>query len=120
MTFGRFLSAQTDRDDWIGELARSAAKDRRFPWAAEPIDQHDHIGRHLGGNADVLHAFQAALDEWHGEPYSLHRDMLDREREVRERALAAYQAKVDAEEEVERARRNARRRELNAGRKGQG
>jgi hypothetical protein len=71
VTFGRYLSAQKIRDDWIGELARAAAADRRFPWAGEPIDQHDHVSRHMGGDAEALHAFQAALDEWNEGPYSL-------------------------------------------------
>jgi hypothetical protein len=74
LTFGRHLSAQKTRDDWIGDLARAAEKDSRFPWSARPGEIYDHVSRHMGGDGTVLQALIAAIEEWHGGPYNLRED----------------------------------------------
>ena len=102
MSFGRWLSSQKVRDDWIGELARSAAKDSRFPWAGEPLDMQDRIRAAMGGDADVLHAFQAALDEWNGARYSLFDDQQRRRTEERERLRDVTRRQIEAEERAKR------------------
>lgn len=102
MSFGRWLSAQKVRDDWIGELARAASKDPRFPWASEPLRMQDRIRAALGGDAEALHAFQAALDEWNGGPYSLFNDEQARKAEKREASAAAMRREVEAEERAKR------------------
>jgi hypothetical protein len=110
MTFARFLSAQKVRTDWIGDLARAAAKDPRFPWSGQPIDMQDRIRSAMGGDAEALHAFQAALDEWNGGPYSLYAEQVARDREKRADIAAVDRAKFDAIDK--RQARNARAREL--------
>lgn len=110
MTFARFLSAQKDRTDWIGDLARAAAKDPRFPWSGQPIDMQDRIRSAMGGDAEALHAFQAALDEWNEGPYSLGDESRARAREKREAIAVVNRSKFDAMDR--RQARNARRREL--------
>jgi hypothetical protein len=63
MTFGDWLLAQQNRADWIGDLARHAARDRGFPRSGAPGD----IRRRVLGQAwdeDTLGALDDALTEW--------------------------------------------------------
>jgi len=115
LSFGRWLSSQKVRDDWIGDLARAAARDRRFPWSAEPLDIFDHVRRHMGGeDATVLHAVQAALDEWNEGPFSLWEAQKARRDAKHAAAVEAKQIEEERAAAAERARRNARRKELRA------
>ena len=100
-SFARYLRAQKIRDDWIGELARAAERDRRFPWAREPLDMDDRVLEWLRAGADpnARHALQAALDEWNGAPYSLAADATRRRQERKERIrreMAPVMARDDA------------------------
>lgn len=111
MTFGRYLSAQKVRDDWIGDLARAAVKDPRFPWSGEPLDMQARIRAAMGSDcAESLHALQAALDEWNEGHYSLAADDQARREARKQAARRDYEAQVAAQEK--RDRRNERRREL--------
>ena len=75
MTFPRWLSQQKDRTDWIGKLARAAAKDRAFPWTGTPGEIYLHVSRHMGGDdGTVLQAVLAAIEEWNGGPYNMRED----------------------------------------------
>jgi len=74
MTFGGWLLRQHEREDWIGQLARHARADDGFSAALAPLDIHERVASSLGGDAEMIHALQAALDEWCGGPYPLHLD----------------------------------------------
>lgn len=86
-SFARYLRAQKIRADWIGELARAAERDRRFPWAREPLDMDDRVLEWLraGADPDARHALHAALAEWNEGPYSLAADAARRRLERKDR-----------------------------------
>lgn len=79
IAFGTWLSSQKTRPGWIGDLARAAGKDPRFPWSASPGEIYDHVSRHMGDNTTVLQALIAAIEEWNGGSYDLREERRGRE-----------------------------------------
>ena len=63
--FGEWLLGQKGRPDWIGELARAAARDAGFPRLGMPYDVLDHV-RPLAADGDMTQAVDAAADKWFG------------------------------------------------------
>ncbi|UAK23700.1 hypothetical protein [Sphingomonas nostoxanthinifaciens] len=101
MRFPNWLFRQHERTDWIGKLARYARADRRLP--VDPIDIYDRIRSTSGGDAEMLHALHAALEEWNGgEPYRLDRDRGARRERERAAENAAYESELRAEAEKKR------------------
>lgn len=112
MSFARWLRAQTAREDWIGELARAAERDWRFPWNREPLDMDERVKEWLRAgapNGDAAQAFQAALDEWHGGPYNLAADAIRRREEEMERMRQKMEPVMRHDEALRRRREAARR-----------
>jgi len=61
--FGTWLLTQFNRDGWIGDLARAAKADRRFPRDGDP----DMVRKHLSDNqaeSDMLEAVDNAENIW--------------------------------------------------------
>ncbi|WP_404711940.1 hypothetical protein [Sphingomonas sp. MMS24-J13] len=61
--FGAWLLIQTDRDGWIGDLAKAAKADRGFPCDGDA----DAIRAHLSArqaDADMLEALDDAEGIW--------------------------------------------------------
>jgi len=61
--FGTWLLTQLKRDGWIGDLAKAAKADRRFPRDGDP----DMVRKHLSDNqaeSDMLEAVDDAENIW--------------------------------------------------------
>jgi hypothetical protein len=61
--FGTWLLAQFNRDGWIGDLAKAAKADRKFPREADP----DMVRKHMNDNqaeSDMLEAVDDAENIW--------------------------------------------------------
>jgi hypothetical protein len=61
--FGAWLLAQVARDGWIGDLAKAAKADRKFPKDGDP----DTVRKHLSDNqaeSDMLEAVDDAENAW--------------------------------------------------------
>jgi hypothetical protein len=61
--FGRWLLAQTDRGDWIDELAAAARGDRRFPRNGNPDDVRKHLNA-MGAEGDMFERVDDAEAAW--------------------------------------------------------
>jgi len=61
--FGTWLLGQAARDGWIGDLAKAAKADRKFPRDGDP----DAVRKHLSANqaeSDMLEAVDDAENAW--------------------------------------------------------
>jgi len=63
VTFGAWLLIQHDRSDWIGDLARAARADRKFPPAGDPDAVRSHLGS-MQAESEMLEALDDAEQIW--------------------------------------------------------
>ncbi|MDB5733202.1 MAG: hypothetical protein JWQ03_3097 [Variovorax sp.] len=61
--FGRWLLSQQKRDGWIGQLAKAAKSDPRFPKLADPEKIRGYLSN-LGADGDMFEAIDDAELEW--------------------------------------------------------
>jgi hypothetical protein len=61
--FGRWLTAQPDRGDWIDALADAARKDTRFPKNGSPDDVRKHLNA-MQAEGDMFEAVDDAEMDW--------------------------------------------------------
>ena len=61
--FGRWLTAQRDRGDWIDALADAARKDTRFPKNGCPDDVRKHLTA-MQAEGDMFEAIDDAELDW--------------------------------------------------------
>jgi hypothetical protein len=61
--FGRWLTAQRDRGDWIDGLADAARKDTRFPKNGSPDDVRKHLNA-MQAEGDMFEAVDDAETDW--------------------------------------------------------
>lgn len=61
--FGTWLLTQVARKDWIGDLARAAKADRRFPRDGDPDTVRSHLGEQQA-ESDMLEAIDDAESIW--------------------------------------------------------
>lgn len=61
--FGTWLLTQHDRSDWVGDLARAAKADRKFPRAGDPDAARSHLSS-MGAESEMLEALDDAEQIW--------------------------------------------------------
>jgi hypothetical protein len=61
--FGGWLVSQQARNDWVGLLAASAAKDRGFPRRGSPHEVRLHLSQQ-GAEPDLFEMLDDAEAEW--------------------------------------------------------
>lgn len=59
VTFGVWLLTQHDRSDWVGDLARAARADRKFPRAGDPEAVRSHPSS-MQAESEMLEALDDA------------------------------------------------------------
>ncbi len=63
VTFGVWLLTQHDRSDWVGDLARAAKADRKFPRAGDPEAVRSHLSS-MQAESEMLEALDDAEQIW--------------------------------------------------------
>lgn len=63
VTFGTWLLTQHDRSDWVGDLARAARADRKFPRAGDPDTVRSHLSS-MQAESEMLEALDDAEQIW--------------------------------------------------------
>lgn len=64
--FGAWLVSQQDRAGWIGDLAKAAKADRKFPRNGDPDDVRKHLNNSQA-DSDMLEAVDDAENLWLAE-----------------------------------------------------
>lgn len=67
LAFGAWLVRQGRRPDWIGELAKCACRDPRFPRDAGPDEVRRYLGGQGGLSGDVAECLEDAEVVWERE-----------------------------------------------------
>ena len=62
-TFGAWLLTQHDRSDWVGDLARAAKADGKFPRAGDPEAVRGHLSS-MQAESEMLEALDDAEQMW--------------------------------------------------------
>ena len=63
VTFSAWLLTQHDRSDWVGDLARAAKADRKFPRAGDPDAVRSHLSS-MHAESEMLEALDDAEQIW--------------------------------------------------------
>lgn len=63
MPFGKWITTQRDRGDWIDGIAEAARSDRTFPKNGDPEAVRKHL-RSQQADGDALAAIDDAESEW--------------------------------------------------------
>ncbi len=62
-SFGRWLTAQRDRGDWIDDLADCARRDPAFPRNGSPDEARKRLAE-LGAESDMFERLDDAETDW--------------------------------------------------------